>query len=134
MIRVRSRASQNGVRRTPIKGRHDSAAEKDEQRVGRQRLQAEHTRLTQDEQIEQHSQLGRHRVDHLVAALQRTKRLGQLTIDADRPKKGAEHDETGHPRQGGVGFADPDGAWVRSADLASTLLAISSLASRDITT
>jgi len=117
-----------------IDARHDSTRETDEERVGRERLQAEHSRLSGDVRVEQKPQLCLHRVDHQDAALEAKEETSELRVDSLPSAKAAEAREAGDAGERRVVLPSMDARRIGATDALVAAIAIPALAATHVPT
>ena len=91
-----------------VEAGHDAAGQVHEQRVRRQRLDAEHAVLAHDRSVDQESQLRFHRVHDQRARFQAPELVAQSLVDAKVARKRSEAGETAVTGKRGVRAADLD--------------------------
>src|SRR6185369_3610695 len=94
-------------------------------------LETEDPVLADDEQVEEHPELRRHRVDRL-GALQRSEDLSKLLVDPEPPQEHAEHHQASDARERWVRPTDSNSPGIWSPNGPAPLVAVSSLAAGDV--
>jgi hypothetical protein len=97
----RTEAAQVGVH--GVQARHDASRQVDEQRVRRERLQAEDAPLTSQEGVHDEPHLALHRVHHPRVALQVTEPPSELVVYPALTQPDPARNEPRHTRQVSVG-------------------------------
>jgi hypothetical protein len=117
-----------------VQAGHDPAGQVHEQRVGRQRFDAEHAMLTDRRRVHQQPHLRFHRVDDHRTGLEVSELIAQRLVNAEIANERAEPGETAVAGQPRVCLPGVDITGVSATDSARSALAISALASERIST
>jgi hypothetical protein len=117
-----------------VDARHDSTGETDEERISRERLEAEDTRLSGNVRVEQQAQLRLHRVDHHHAALEAIEKTPKLRVDPLPSAEAAEAREAGDAGERRVVLPSMDARRIGATDALVTTVTVATLAAAHVST